>query len=84
MRVSATTMHVAHTFKVVQQGKVAAVIRLGYAYPVRCCRVNISPNPKPWPYLHLWGGAGVVLLRLNSPPALRLKRGGGACRRLCC
>ena len=75
-------MRVAHNFYVVQQATVAAVVRLGHADPIRHRLVDRSPNPKPWAYLHLWGGVGVMLLFLISPASLRLWRGDGACLRL--
>ena len=66
MQVLASTIRVSHTFEVVRQAKVADVFHLGDIDPIRRRRVNGSPNPKPWPYLHLWGGVWVVLLRLIS------------------
>ena len=59
---TATTMCVAHTFEVVQQVKVTAIVRLGNVNPTcrRC--INISPNPKPQHYLHLWVRVDVVFL----------------------
>ena len=79
----AATMCVAHAFEVVQQAKVASVVRLGFFDPDRRHLVDSSPNPKPQPYLHMWGGVGAVLL-CRIPPDLRLGSGGGACRRLGC
>ena len=55
------------------------VVCLGDFDPVRRRRVDSIPNPKPWPYLHLWGGVRVVILCL-IPTDIRLGRGGGACR----
>ena len=75
-------MCVAHTFDVVLQAKVAAFVYIGYFDLVRRHCVDRSPNPKPQPYLHLWGGVEVLFLCLISPPALRLGRGSGACCRL--
>ena len=56
----ASTIRVAHTFEVLRQAKVAAVICLGYVDPVRFRLVDSSPNSKPQTYLHLRGGVGVV------------------------
>ena len=83
MQVLDTTMCIAHTFEVVGQEKVAAVVRLGDVDPDCFHLVNISPNPKPRPYLHLWGRVGVVFLYL-IPPDLHLGRGAGACHQLVC
>ena len=77
-------MRVAHNFEVVQQAEMAAVVRLGYVDPFCRRRIDIIPNLKIPPYMHLWGGVRVVFLCLSSPPALRLGRGDGACRRLGC
>ena len=60
-------MHVAHTFEVVQQAEVAAVVCLGYVYPFFCRCFDGRPNPKPRPYLHLWVGVWIFLLRLVTP-----------------
>ena len=57
---------------------------LGDVYPFRRRCVDVRPNPKPRPYLYLWGGVWIVLLHLVTPPALRLGRGGVLCRLLCC
>ena len=76
-------MYVAHTFEVLLQAKVAAVVHLGDVEDTYCCRIDRSPNPKPRPYLHLWGGVGVVFLCL-IPPDLRLEHGGGASRHMWC
>ena len=84
MQVPAATMRVAHTFDVVRQATVAAVVRLVYVDPICLHLVDCSPNPKPRPYLHLWGGVGVLLLCLISPANLRLCCGGGAFLRLGC
>ena len=84
MQVTAATMNVAHTFELVQQAEVAAVVYLGDVYPFRRRCVDVRPNPKPRPYLYLWGGVWIVLLHLVTPPALRLGRGGVLCRLLCC
>ena len=56
MRVTDAKMRFAHTFEVVRQSEVAAVVRMGGVCPVcrRC--VDGRPNTKPQPYLHLWGG----------------------------
>ena len=50
----------------------ATVIRLGDVDLT--CRLlgDRNPNPKPLPYLHLWGWVRVVFLCLISPAALRL------------
>ena len=76
-------MCVANTFEVVRQEKVEAVVCLGYVDPIQRRLVNSSPNSKPRPYLHLWGGVGVVLLCL-IPSVLCLGRGVGACRQMGC
>ena len=76
-------MRVVHTSEVVQQEKVAAVVHLGDVYPTRCFLVNISLNPKPQTYPHLWGRVEFLFLCLITP-ALRLRRGGGACCWLVC
>ena len=65
-------MRVAHNFEVVQQAEMAAVVCLGYVDPFCRRRIDIIPNPKIPPYMHLWVGVRVVLLCLSSPPALRL------------
>ena len=72
MRVPTDTMCVSHTFDVVKQAKVAAVIRLGDVEPVCRHLVYGSSDPEPWTYLHLRGGVGVLLRLLISPAALRL------------
>ena len=77
-------MCVAHTFEVVLQAKVAAVVRMGDVDFVHCRRIDSIPNLKPRLYLHLWGGVGLLLLLLIIVADLRLVRGGGACRRLGC
>ena len=63
----AATMCVAHAFEVVQQAKVASVVRLGFFDPDRRHLVDSNPNPKPWLYMHLLGGVGVVFLFLITP-----------------
>ena len=63
-------MRVAHTFEVVQQIKVEAIVCMGYVDPVRRRLVN--------------AGVGVVLLCLISPAALLLGSRGGACHLLGC
>ena len=81
VRVPAATMRVAHTFEVVQQKKVAAVVRQGNIDPVFCCLVYFRSNSEPWNYLHMKGGVGVLLHLLVSPAALRLGIWGGECHR---
>ena len=83
MQVKSDTMRILHTFEVVRQAEVVAVVRLGGAFPVcrRC--VYGRPNHKPQPYLHLWGGVFIVLLHLVTPTSLHLGRGGVACRLGC-
>ena len=83
MRVTAATIFIAHTFGVVQQAEVAAVVHLGDVFTVCRSCVYGRTNPKPQPYLHLWDGVLIVLLHLVTPPALRLGRGGVACRLGC-
>ena len=70
MSVPASTMFVAHTFEVVQQAKVATVVRLGDINPVCRRLVNSSPNTKPRTYLHLWGGVGAVPSSSCSAPGV--------------
>ena len=72
MQVPAATMRVAHTFEVVRQKKVAAVVCQGNIDLVFCCLVYCRSNPEPWNYLHMKGGVGVLLHLLVSPAALRL------------
>ena len=72
MQVTATTMRVSHTFEVVQQAEVAAVVRLGDVCPICCRCVDGRTNPKTWPYFHLWDGVWIVLLYLVTPLALSL------------
>ena len=59
MQVTAATMHVAHTFEVVRQAKVATVVRLGDANPVRRRCVDGRPNPKPGPICMCGAGCGL-------------------------
>ena len=84
MQVPSTTMRVAHTFEVVRQAKVVSVFSQGYINPVCRCLINGRSNPELRPYLHLWGGVGVLLLFLISPAALCLCRGSGAFLRMEC
>ena len=83
LRVTAAKMSVAHTFELVRQAEVETVVYLGNIHPFLRRRVNCSPNPKPPPYLHLWGGVWIVLLHLVHPMSLGLGCGGVPCR-LCC
>ena len=75
MKVTASTMRVAHIFKVVRKEEVGAVVRLGDVCPVhpvfRLC-FDGRPNPKTRPYLNLWGGVWIVILYLVTPPDLCL------------
>ena len=80
MEVMAATMRVTHTFAVVLQEELAAVVCMGDVYPVHRRCVDGRHNPKPWPYLHLWGGVWIFLLHLVTPMDLRLGRGGVDCR----
>ena len=84
MQVTATIICVAHNFEVVRKAEVAAVVYMGNVCAVcrRC--IDSLPNPKPRPYLYLWGGLWIVLLHLDIPPYLRLGRGGVACCLGCC
>ena len=65
-------MRVAHTFEVVKQANVAAIVCLGDVYPVCHHCVNGRPNPKPHPNLHLWVGVRVVILHLVTSTTLSL------------
>ena len=79
MQVTTTTRCVAHTFEVVRQAEVAAVICLGNTHPFRRRCINFRPNPKPLTYLHLWGRMRIVFLHLVPPLDLRLGLGGVPC-----
>ena len=83
VQLMSSTMCVAHTFEVVLQKEVAAVVYLGDFYPILRRCVDGSPDPKPRPYLHLWGGVWIVLLHMVTPLALRLEHGGVLFRRWC-
>ena len=81
----ADTMRVAHTFEVVKQAKVVAVICKEDIDPVCRCLVYCRLDPEPQTYMYLRGGVGVLLLPLVSTAALRLGSWGGACRwQRCC
>ena len=56
----------------------AAVVHQGGIDPIRFCFVYRRLDPKPWTYLYLKGGVGVLLRLLISPEALRLGSWGGA------
>ena len=72
MKVQAAKMRVAHTFEVVMQAKVAAVVYQGDIYPVSHCLVYCRQDPEPCTYLHLRGGIGVLIRPLVSSAALCL------------
>ena len=55
-----------------------SVLRQGGINPVCCFLVYFRLDPKPWTYLHMRGGVGVLLRLLISSEALRLGSWGGA------
>ena len=80
MQVMAATMRVTHTFEVVLQEELAAVVCMGDVYPVHRRCVDGRNNPKPWPYLHLWTcawGVGVLTAACNFYTSRRVAEGGG-------
>ena len=56
----------------------AAVVRQGGIDHVRFCFVYRRLDPKPWTYLYLRGGVGVLLRLLVSSEALSLGSWGGS------
>ena len=73
-------MRVAHTFEVVQQAKVAAIVCQGDIDAIFRSLVYRRSDPEPRTYLHLSGGVGGLLCLLVYPAALSLVILGGACR----